>query len=282
MTIRTIGPGERYPMDLLLLADPEERAVQAYLSDSECYVLEHEGEIAGVCVLHKKDQAAAEVMNIAVQEELQRKGFGLKLLRHAVSRARELGCARISIATGNSSVGQLYLYQKAGFRIVGVEPDYFTGNYDNPIYENGLLCRDRILLSMELEEFPLKGNRGEAVPLPVSIETANHYIWGARCEGWPLVERQDLSVKQERMPAGTEEIRHYHKRARQFFYVLEGKLTITFENGSVTASKGQGIEVEPGVLHQARNESADNVSFLVVSSPTTRGDRHEASVSGNK
>jgi mannose-6-phosphate isomerase-like protein (cupin superfamily) len=38
---------------------------------------------------------------------------------------------------------------------------------------------------------------------------------------------------------------------------------------------GQGIEVAPGVPHQFMNESVEDVHFLVVSHPTTRGDRVE-------
>lgn len=35
----------------------------------------------------------------------------------------------------------------------------------------------------------------------------------------------------------------------------------------------QGIEIPPGARHQARNDSSDGVTFLVISQPTTRGDR---------
>ncbi|RIO99278.1 GNAT family N-acetyltransferase, partial [Staphylococcus gallinarum] len=53
-------------------------------------------------------------------------------------------------ATGNSSIGQLAFYQKAGFRIVAVEMNYFVNNYEDPIYENGILCRDLIRLVKKL------------------------------------------------------------------------------------------------------------------------------------
>ena len=55
----------------------------------------------------------------------------------------------------------------------------------------------------------------------ISIENAEHYIWGEISDGWHLVKREDLSIIQERVPAGGAEVMHYHKTARQFFYTLD-------------------------------------------------------------
>lgn len=44
---------------------------------------------------------------------------------------------------------------------------------------------------------------------------ASHYAWGKGCDGWHLVNTPELSVIQERMPAGTAEQRHRHQDARQ-------------------------------------------------------------------
>ncbi len=75
------------------------------------------------------------------------------------------------------------------------------------------------------------------------------------------------------MPAGTAEQRHHHERARQFFYVLDGELTMEVAGEQHLLQAANGIEISPGVKHQARNESPEPVRFLVISSPTTRGDR---------
>jgi mannose-6-phosphate isomerase-like protein (cupin superfamily) len=37
--------------------------------------------------------------------------------------------------------------------------------------------------------------------------------------------------------------------------------------------KGQGIEITPEVKHQFMNQSDSDVHFLVISVPSTRGDR---------
>jgi mannose-6-phosphate isomerase-like protein (cupin superfamily) len=45
-------------------------------------------------------------------------------------------------------------------------------------------------------------------------------------------------------------------------------------DGAVTVlGAGVGLEIPPQIPHQARNESELDVEFLVISQPTTRGDR---------
>jgi mannose-6-phosphate isomerase-like protein (cupin superfamily) len=107
----------------------------------------------------------------------------------------------------------------------------------------------------------------------VSIENSEHYVWGENCDGWHLLQRNDMSVIRERVPAGGAEVMHYHNQARQFFYILEGAGTMVFEDHEVRLEKEQGIEIPPGIKHQFQNRSGTDVHFLVLSVPTTRGDR---------
>jgi mannose-6-phosphate isomerase-like protein (cupin superfamily) len=107
----------------------------------------------------------------------------------------------------------------------------------------------------------------------VDINSAEHYRWGAASDGWHLLKRSDLSVIQECVPPGDAEKRHYHTHARQFFYVLAGRGLIEVGGSRFELSSGQGLEVPPGAPHQFRNESPEPVTFLVVSSPHSHGDR---------
>ena len=109
--------------------------------------------------------------------------------------------------------------------------------------------------------------------MTISIENAEHYVWGEICDGWHLLKRNDMSVIQERVPAGGAEVMHYHETSRQFFYILEGEGTLVFEDHEVVLSKGQGLEIPPQVKHQFKNQSNADVHFLVFSVPTTNGDR---------
>jgi len=107
----------------------------------------------------------------------------------------------------------------------------------------------------------------------ISTDNAEHYIWGEINDGWHLLKREDMSVIQERVPPGGAEVTHYHNVARQFFYILEGDGTMVFEDHEVVLNKGQGLEISPQVKHQFKNQSNADVHFLVISVPTTRGDR---------
>jgi quercetin dioxygenase-like cupin family protein len=104
-------------------------------------------------------------------------------------------------------------------------------------------------------------------------QNAMHYTWGEACDGWRLVADPSFGVIEERMPPRTTEVRHFHRIARQFFYVLSGVLT--FELGKTTHSliAGDGIEIAPGIVHRVSNCSDDDVRFLVVSCPSTDDDR---------
>jgi mannose-6-phosphate isomerase-like protein (cupin superfamily) len=110
----------------------------------------------------------------------------------------------------------------------------------------------------------------------ISRDNAEHYTWGDGCDGWRLVDRPDLSVIHERMPAGTAEVRHFHRAARQFFFVLAGVATLEIDGRREVLRAQQGVEVPPGAPHQIFNASGQEVEFLVISHPTTHGDRTPA------
>ena len=108
---------------------------------------------------------------------------------------------------------------------------------------------------------------------PISIQDAEHYVWGSSCDGWHLLKGDDLSVIRERVPPGAFETKHLHQKARQFFYILSGEATIVLADRKVRLLAGHGFEIPPGVAHQFRNDSEGDVDFLVVSSPKSHGDR---------
>ena len=110
-------------------------------------------------------------------------------------------------------------------------------------------------------------------PCPIDTSTAEHYTWADVCEGWHLLKSPDLSVIQEHVPAGAGEIKHFHTKAQQFFYVLSGVASLEFEGHTQQLCAGQGIHVPAGIPHRFANHSQAGVNFLVVSSPSTAGDR---------
>ena len=148
--IRKKAPNETTPVDLLLLADPSEQNISAYLHTGETYVAVKGEEIIGVYVLSEIAPAKAEIMNVAVSENQQGKGIGKALIQHAIQIAKNRGMTSIEIGTGNSSIQQLALYQKCGFRMSEIIHNHFVEHYEELIFENGIQCRDMVRLKLDL------------------------------------------------------------------------------------------------------------------------------------
>ncbi|MEX0300468.1 MAG: GNAT family N-acetyltransferase [Kordiimonas sp.] len=136
--------------DLLLLADPSKSLIQEYLADGRLFSAVWDDVIVGVFVLLPLEDELWELKNIAVSPEWQGKGVGKALLVEAIDAARTLGAKYLEVGTGNSSVDQLAFYQKAGFRLDRIAKNYFTLNYEEPIFENGIQCRDMVFFKLTL------------------------------------------------------------------------------------------------------------------------------------
>lgn len=136
---------------LLLTADPSQRLIDHYLPLSTAFAAQDEQGLVGVLVLLPRAQQTLEIANLAVTPSRQRQGFAKMLLEFARQWAIEHGYRTLRVATGSTSLIQLRLYQQCGYRIVAVEPDYFTQAYSEEIFENGLRLRDRLVLERKVE-----------------------------------------------------------------------------------------------------------------------------------
>jgi ribosomal protein S18 acetylase RimI-like enzyme len=148
--VKKLAEGENAPYHLLLLADPSKAIVDDYLARGSCYIASVNKEIIGVFVLVKTRPETIEIINIAVKEDLHGRGIGKRLVLHAIEEAKKQDIKTIEIGTGNSSMLQLALYQKCGFRIVGIDLDFFVRHYEEEICENGIQCRDMIRLRFDI------------------------------------------------------------------------------------------------------------------------------------
>lgn len=118
------------------------------------------------------------------------------------------------------------------------------------------------------------------MPEKISSANAEHYTWGGpsgtECDAWYLVRTPALHIIEERMPPGAQEKCHHHVHARQFFYVLEGELTLKMAESDHDLRAGEGLQIAPGEVHQAVNSGPAPVRFLVTSQPPSHGDRIDA------
>lgn len=136
---------------LLLEADPSWEHISTYLFDAKIFVVCNvENEcIAQLCLLENHDQA--EIKNLTVADSFQGQGIAKALIQHAIVYAKQRSTESIIVKTGNSSLDQLALYQKCGFRMSHIEVDVFK-DYPEAIYEHGIRCLDQVVLMIQLSQ----------------------------------------------------------------------------------------------------------------------------------
>ncbi|MDC7235338.1 MAG: GNAT family N-acetyltransferase [Spirochaetales bacterium] len=135
------------PYDLLFLADEDDSQIQKYRDDALFWAAREGDEIRGMIGLKEISPQESEIVCVAVYETFQNQQIGTRLVEEAVAWSKQKNYKKVIIKTGNCGIGQLYIYQRCGFRFESINRDYFTKFYPLPIYENSLRCADQIVLS---------------------------------------------------------------------------------------------------------------------------------------
>ena len=147
-SIRKARPDELPPWGLLLSADGPKPEIEKYLRRGELWLAACDGATVGAMVLMETRVDVWEIMNLAVLPEAQRKGVGTRLLKKARTVARQRGAHRLEVGTGSGGVGQLAFYQRFGFRIVGVDTDFFVRRWHKVWLQNGIPLRDMVRMEI--------------------------------------------------------------------------------------------------------------------------------------
>lgn len=134
-------------MELLLLADEDVKMIEKYLYRGDLFALYDDG-LKSVCVVTRESDEECELKNIATYEKWNGKGYGSKLLDHIFSYYKG---KYTSMLVGTGDIPWiLQFYQKNGFEISHRIQNFFTDNYDHPMYENGVQLVDMVYLSKVL------------------------------------------------------------------------------------------------------------------------------------
>ena len=112
----------------------------ALKSDCVCKVYEQEGAMLGYVVLMPALDEA-QLLNITIAAEHQRKGLGRRLLDATMTMARGLNMRRLLLEVRPSNAAALGLYRAAGFREIGLRRGY---------YPDGNGREDAIVMEREL------------------------------------------------------------------------------------------------------------------------------------
>ncbi|MGN0606066.1 MAG: GNAT family N-acetyltransferase [Oscillospiraceae bacterium] len=132
---------------LLLLADEQEDMIYRYLDTGTMFVLEDNG-VKAECVVTDEGNNILEIKNIAVVSEYQGKGYGKALIDFIIQKYTGQYMI-LQVGTGDSPL-TVPFYEKCGFTRSHIIKNFFTENYDHPIYECGVQLVDMVYLRMKL------------------------------------------------------------------------------------------------------------------------------------
>lgn len=147
MQITEVTENKKQFLSLLLLADEQENMIDRYIENGTMYVLDDNG-IKAECVVTDIGNGILEIKNIAVITECHRKGYGKKLIEFIAMRYKEKYSV-LQVGTGDSPL-TIPFYEKCGFVRTHSIKNFFTDNYDHPIYECGVRLMDMIYLQRKL------------------------------------------------------------------------------------------------------------------------------------
>ena len=71
-----------------------------------------------------------------------------------------------------------------------------------------------------------------------------------------------VSMVEDTLKPGFHLGRHYHKQMAEIFYILEGELTLIFDDHTIVANAGTTINVPPNVWHEAKSENGAKMLSL--------------------
>ena len=147
MEIKEVKRNKKQYLPLLLLADEQESMIGRYLERGVMYVLE-DGGVKGECVVTDEGGGVLEVKNIAIEPGCQGKGYG-KALIEFISEHYKGRYGILQVGTGDSPL-TIPFYEKCGFARSHVVKNFFTDNYDHPIFECGVQLIDMVYLRKKL------------------------------------------------------------------------------------------------------------------------------------
>ena len=147
MEIIEVMENKKNYIELLLLADEQEDMIDRYIDKGKMYVLDDNG-IKCECVVIDVGNGVLEIKNIATAPDYQGKGYAKAMIDFIITKYRE-EYSILQVGTGDSLLTMPF-YEKCGFVHSHIIPNFFTDNYNHPIYEGGIQLVDMVYLKRVL------------------------------------------------------------------------------------------------------------------------------------
>ena len=147
MRIENITNNKKQYLDLLLLADEQENMIDKYLADGDMFAL-YDDDLKTVCVVVAIDDESCELKNIATYKKYQGKGYAKALINY-ISDFYKNDYKTMLVGTGEIPA-VLSFYESCGFERSHIIKNFFTDNYNHPMFEDGIQLIDMIYLRKKM------------------------------------------------------------------------------------------------------------------------------------
>ncbi|ERJ80150.1 acetyltransferase, GNAT family [Peptostreptococcaceae bacterium oral taxon 113 str. W5053] len=147
MKILEISKNKKQYMELLFLADEQEDMIDKYINRGTMYILDDNG-VKSECVVTDEGNGILEIKNIATNPKFQGMGYGKSLIDFIANKYKNK-FSILQVGTGDSPA-TIGFYIKCGFSHSHIIKNFFTDNYNHPIYEDGVKLVDMIYLRRNL------------------------------------------------------------------------------------------------------------------------------------
>lgn len=145
--IEKIDDNKKQFLDLLLLADEQEDMIDNYLPTGDLFAL-YDDDLKSVCVVAPINSETCELKNIATYEKYQGKGYGRALINF-ISDYYKNHYKTMLLGTGEVPWILSY-YESCGFEQSHRIKNFFTDNYDHPMFDGDIQLIDMIYLKKNL------------------------------------------------------------------------------------------------------------------------------------
>ncbi len=149
ITKRPVFENKKQFLDLLLLGDEQESMIDRYLEQGDMFAL-YDDDLKTVCVVIAVNDSTCELKNIATYEKHQGQGYGSALVNYLFDYYKDKYKTML-VGTGDCP-SILSFYERCGFESSHCIKNFFTDNYDHPMFENGVQLVDMVYLKKNLSE----------------------------------------------------------------------------------------------------------------------------------
>ncbi|HQQ67768.1 MAG TPA: GNAT family N-acetyltransferase [Candidatus Cloacimonadota bacterium] len=149
MMIEQVAENKKQYLDLLLLADEQEDMIDRYLDASDVFAI-FDDDLKSICCVVSVDADTYELKNIATHAKDQGRGYGSTLIHHIFDYYK--GSFKTMLVGTGETPAILSFYEGLGFQRSHRLKNFFTDNYDHPLFDADIQLIDMIYLKKDLNE----------------------------------------------------------------------------------------------------------------------------------